>query len=107
MLHNPGTGAGVSIPACSQNSNFGGTTANLAWGPTGKLRGEACISACDVNADDDSLGWRSTAVYHGFHRGPRTAWFGNARREPSICIESLAYFVVLDRDFSGTEDVRP
>ena len=46
---NAGTGTGVSIPACSPASNFGGTTANLAWGPTGKLRTATNISACDLN----------------------------------------------------------
>ncbi len=44
---NAGTGTGVSIPACSPNSNFGGTTASLAWGPSGKLRTATNISASD------------------------------------------------------------
>jgi hypothetical protein len=98
---NVGTGTGVSVPACSPASNFGGTTASLGWGPTGKLRTATNISACDANGI--TIHWD----------GDRPLFItdsGGALVQLSIetlgginyVCQNPALFV-LDRDFSGTQ----
>jgi hypothetical protein len=98
---NAGTGTGVSIPACSPNSYFGGTTANLAWGPTGKLRTATNISASDpyemtIHWDDDRplfiTDSTGALVQLSVETLGGTTYLGQS-----------PYFFVLDRDFSGTQ----
>ena len=99
---NAGTGSGVSIPACSPNSNFGGTTASLAWGPTGKLRTATYISACDVNAM--TIHWDGDRpLFITDSTGALVQLSVETLGGTFYACQSLAYFVVLDRDFSGTQ----
>ena len=99
---NAGTGTGVSIPACSPASNFGGTTANLAWGPTGKLRTATNISACDLNGM--TIHWDGDRpLFITDSTGALVQLSVETLGGVFYACQSLAYFVVLDRDFSGTQ----
>ncbi len=99
---NVGAGTGVSIPACSPNSNFGGTTASLAWGPTGKLRTATNISACDLNGM--TIHWDGDRpLFITDSTGALVQLSVETLGGVFYACQSSAYFVVLDRDFSGTQ----
>ena len=99
---NAGTGTGVSIPACSPASNFGGTTASLAWGPTGKLRTATNISACDLYGM--TIHWDGDRpLFITDSTGALVQLSVETLGGIFYACQSLAYFVVLDRDFSGTQ----
>ena len=99
---NAGTGTGVSIPACSPNSNFGGTTANLAWGPTGKLRTATNISACDLNGM--TIHWDGDRpLFITDSTGALVQLSVETLGGVFYACQSSGYFIVFDRDFSGTQ----
>jgi hypothetical protein len=98
---NAGTGTGVSIPACSPNGNFGGTTANLGWGPSGKLRTATNISASDpyemtIHWDDDQPLFITDSIGALVQLSVETLGGTNF-------VGQNPYFIVFDRDFSGTQ----
>ncbi len=98
---NAGTGTGVSIPACSPDRQFRSNYGEPCVGSHGQTAHGHQHQCLRPIWDDYPLGRWSTSAYHGFHWGPRAAQRRNARRT-FYAYQSLAYFVVLDRDFSST-----
>ena len=99
---NVGAGTGVSIPACSPNSNFGGTTASLGWGPSGKLRTATNISACDLNGM--TIHWDGDRpLFITDSTGALVQLSVETLGGVFYACQSSGYFIVFDRDFSGTQ----
>ena len=98
---NAGTGTGVSIPACSPNSNFGGTTASLGWGPSGKLRTATNISASDPY--EMTIHWDGDRPLFITDSTGALVQLSVETLGGTTYVGQAPYFFVLDRDFSGTQ----
>ena len=97
---NPGTGLGANIPACSPASNFGGTTAE-PW-VVKLIKWRTATKATARDFDELTIRLRESPCLLRYSRA----------RSVQVSTETLGginyicpspYFVVFDRDFSGTQ----